>query len=381
MLWLANLLVLDFSNIKARCVSMPIEVGIWNINNGIKKVAFSSIESERKLEDILVKDISILSEDILLIGRQIQTDYGKFIDMLAIDQDGNLLIIELKKNRTPREVVSQAIDYASWVQNLSYDQILNIYEEKNDAPLEEAFADKFDNSLPDNLNDNHQIMIVSAQLDSETERIINYLSNNFDVPINAVFFRYFEDGELQYITRSWLLDPNIVDEKSSNPKVKNKREKWNKQDFVVNFEEKDSRNWADAVKYGFIAAGGGRWYSQTLKRLFVGARIFCMIPKSGYVGIGKVTETVKPIKDATFEENVEEKGIANLSLKAPNMLHDSDELDKCEYIVKVDWIKTVPKEDAYWIKGLKANQNSAYKLRSQYTIDKVSEFFGLENDN
>ncbi|MFD2657938.1 endonuclease NucS domain-containing protein [Gracilibacillus thailandensis] len=360
---------------------MPIEVGIWNINNGIKKVAFSSIESERKLEDILVKDISILSEDILLIGRQIQTDYGKFIDMLAIDQDGNLLIIELKKNRTPREVVSQAIDYASWVQNLSYDQILNIYEEKNDAPLEEAFADKFDNSLPDNLNDNHQIMIVSAQLDSETERIINYLSNNFDVPINAVFFRYFEDGELQYITRSWLLDPNIVDEKSSNPKVKNKREKWNKQDFVVNFEEKDSRNWADAVKYGFIAAGGGRWYSQTLKRLFVGARIFCMIPKSGYVGIGKVTETVKPIKDATFEENVEEKGIANLSLKAPNMLHDSDELDKCEYIVKVDWIKTVPKEDAYWIKGLKANQNSAYKLRSQYTIDKVSEFFGLENDN
>jgi hypothetical protein len=42
--------------------------------------------------------------------------------------------------------------------------------------------------------------------------------------------------------------------------------------------------------------------------------------------------------------------------------------------------KDCPKEDAFWIKGLKANQNSAYKLRSQYTIDKVSEFFGLDND-
>jgi hypothetical protein len=358
---------------------MPIEVGIWKVNSGIKKVSFSPIESERKLEDILAKDITILSEDILLIGRQIQTDFGKYIDMLAIDQDGNLLIIELKKNRTARDVVAQAIDYASWVQNLSYDQILTIYEEKNAVPLEEAFAEKFDSSLPDKLNDTHQIMIVSAQLDSETERIINYLSNNFDVPINAVFFRYFEEGEQQFITRSWLIDPNIVDEKSSNTKVENKKEKWNQQDFVVNFEENDSRNWEDAIKYGFIAAGGGSWYSKTLKRLFVGARIFCMIPKSGYVGIGKVTEAVEPIKDATFVVNGVEKKISDLNLKALKMLHDSDDPEKCEYIVKVEWLKTVPKEDAYWTKGLKANQNSAYKLRSQYTIDKVSEYFGLDN--
>ncbi|WP_066320535.1 endonuclease NucS domain-containing protein [Bacillus sp. FJAT-29814] len=226
---------------------MPIEVGIWKVNSGIKKVSFSPIESEKKLEDILAKDITILSEDLLLVGRQIQTDYGKFIDMLAINQDGNLVIIELKKSRTPRDVVAQAIDYASWVQNLSYDQILNIFEEKNNAPLEEAFAEKFESGLPDKINDTHQIMIVSAQLDSETERIINYLSNNFDVPINAVFFRYFEEEGQQFITRSWLLDPNIVDEKSSNPKVDNKKEKWNKQDFVVNFEENNSRNWEDAV--------------------------------------------------------------------------------------------------------------------------------------
>lgn len=162
-----------------------------------------------------------------------------------------------------------------------------------------------------------------------------------------MFFRHFEDGGQQYITRSWLLDPNIVDEISSNPKVENKMEKWNKQDFVVNFEENNLRNWEDAVKYGFIAAGGGRWYSKTLNRLFVGARIFCKIPKSGYVGIGKVTEKVKPIKEITFGLNGMEKKIAELELKAANMLHDSDDLEKCEYIVKVEWTKTVPKEDAY----------------------------------
>ncbi|WP_222122604.1 endonuclease NucS domain-containing protein [Bacillus sp. FJAT-22090] len=85
---------------------MPIEVGIWKINDSIKKVTFSPIESERKLEETLVKDLSILSEDFLLIGNQIQTDYGKFIDMLTIDEEGNLYIIELKKNQTPRDVVA-----------------------------------------------------------------------------------------------------------------------------------------------------------------------------------------------------------------------------------------------------------------------------------
>jgi hypothetical protein len=360
---------------------LPIEVGIWKVNDEIKKVSFSSIESEKKLEDILVKDISIISEDLLLIGRQIQTDYGKYIDMLAMDEDGNLSIIELKKNRTPRDVVAQALDYASWVQNLSYDQILKIYEEKNNVPLEKAFADKFENALPEKLNDSHQIMIVSSQLDGETERLINYLSINFDVPINAVFFRYFKEGDHQFITRSWLIDPNIVEEKSSNTKVVSKKEKWNNQDFVVNFEENQNRNWQDAIEYGFVSAGNGRWYSKTLEQLFVGARVFCMIPKSGYVAIGTVVETAKPIKDVMFTIEGEEKNIAELQMVAPNMLHDLDDLEKCEHVVKVEWIKYVPKEQAYWEKGLKANQNSAYKLRSQYTIDKVSKFFGIEQDN
>jgi hypothetical protein len=361
------------------CEYMPIEVGIWKVNGGIKKVDFSIIESEKKLEDILSINLSILSDDLLLIGRQVQTEYGKYLDMLAIDGEGNLHIIELKKNKAPREVVAQAIDYASWVQNLSYDQILKIYEDKNNRPLEEAFAEKFDDSLPDELNDSHQITIVSSQLDSETERIINYLSNNYDVPINAVFFRYFEEGEQHFLTRSWLLDPNIIDEKSSNTKVENKKEKWNKQDFVVNFEDKASRKWEDAVKYGFISAGGGRWYSRTLPQLFVGARVFCMIPKSGYVGIGTVIETAKPIKDVTFNVNETEVKMSELNLQATNMFHDEEDLEKCEYVVKVKWTATVPKEEAYWVKGLRANQNSAYKLRSQYTIDKVMEFFELDN--
>ncbi len=68
---------------------------------------------------------------------------------------------------------------------------------------------------------------------------------------------------------------------------------WNERDFYVAFGEDIRRNWDDARRYGFIAAGGGAWYSKSLKQLKTGHRVFAYIPKGsgvgGYVGIGEVT--------------------------------------------------------------------------------------------
>ncbi|ALC80184.1 hypothetical protein AM592_00145 [Bacillus gobiensis] len=47
----------------------------------------------------------------------------------------------------------------------------------------------------------------------------------------------------------------------------------------------------------------------------------------------------------------------DLDLKATNLFHDVEESEKCEYVVKVEWLANVSKEEAYWVKGLKANQN------------------------
>lgn len=67
-----------------------------------------------------------------MIGRQQDTGFGGRIDLLAIAPDGALIPIELKRNKTPREVVAQAIDYASFVEELESDKIAKIYD--NFAP-------------------------------------------------------------------------------------------------------------------------------------------------------------------------------------------------------------------------------------------------------
>ena len=362
---------------------MPIEVRFWNItDNTIEKVDYSSIESEKRLEDTISDDISIIDENLFVIGRQIRTPYGKIIDILAIDLDGKISIIELKKNKTPREVVAQALDYASWVQNLSYIEISDVFNEQSEARFEEEFEKKFGIAPPEKINQEHDLLIVCSELDSETERIIDYLSDNYNVPINAVFFRFFKDSGNDFLSRSWLISPNEVIEKSSKSKSQNKGESWNGRDFVVNINSFDEvSGWEDSQKYGFVSAGGGKWYSRSLNQLFPGARIFAMIPGSGngYVGVGYVKERsvlVKDFKIATEEGT--EVSILEVPLKCEKMKENANDLVNCEYLVKVEWKKAVPKEKAYWETGLRSNQNSAFKLKNKFTLDKLTSHFHLE---
>ena len=89
---------------------------------------------------------------------------------------------------------------------LSYEDIAAIYSDKNQGrKLEQGFDDFFGMSLPEQINQKHDLIVVAAELDSSTERIINYLADNYGVPINAVFFRFFRDDGRDYLTRTWLL--------------------------------------------------------------------------------------------------------------------------------------------------------------------------------
>ncbi|MBK6743985.1 MAG: DUF91 domain-containing protein [Hydrogenophilales bacterium] len=107
---------------------MPIQHAIWKVGDKPEPLSASQLASEQKLEEMIVRDPRILSSEWLLIGRQEVTSHGGRIDLLAIAPDGSLVLIELKRDRTPREIISQALDYASWVEQLSPDKIAQIYQ-------------------------------------------------------------------------------------------------------------------------------------------------------------------------------------------------------------------------------------------------------------
>src|SRR5580692_3168278 len=102
---------------------MPFSMKLWQVQGkDLQEINREALNDEQRLEDWVVKDSSILGINVLLVGRQVTTSGGR-IDLLAIDGEANLVVLELKRDKTPREIVAQALDYASWVNDLSYEQI------------------------------------------------------------------------------------------------------------------------------------------------------------------------------------------------------------------------------------------------------------------
>jgi len=70
---------------------------------------------------------------------------------------------------------------------------------------------------------------------------------------------------------------------------------------ILGRAEPGNPRWPIAHKYGFLNAGGGSWYWKPLRNLEPGHRVFAYVSGTGYVGIGRVTGTVIPARDAEVE--------------------------------------------------------------------------------
>ncbi len=194
-------------------------VRLWKVasDGAPLEISGSGINLEERLEDWLAADISILDPGLLVIGRQVRTDHGGVIDLLCLDSAGDCVVVELKKGQTPREVVAQVLDYASWVQGLSpkkIEEIANGY--LRDGPLAREFLNKFDVEMPSELNSAHRCLVVAESIDASTERIVRYLAA-MRVPLNVATVQHFSDGDNRSILAQVYLVETDEDGAPSRP--------------------------------------------------------------------------------------------------------------------------------------------------------------------
>lgn len=357
---------------------MPVEMMMWRIDGDQPRPLVTSVlPAEKDLHEFLKRDPSLLGEPLLVIGSEVITPFGARLDLLAIDAEGNLHLLELKRDKTPRDVVAQVLDYGSWVSTLSRDDIIEIATRHLDQPFEAAFEDVFGSAPPDELNGDLRLTIVAADLDASSERIVNYL-RGFGVPVNAVFFSYLEDDGRRYLARSWLAASDEGAPTSTPAAKKGKRAAWNGVDWYVSFG--GGRPWEDALAYGFVSAGGGRFYTQTMRSLPVGARIWVNLPGSGYVAVGTTLAPAMRFEHVQVQPDGEWVPLAEQPLVG-TFGHRAADDDDAEWVVPVKWLDAHPEADAFWEKGMFGSQHSACKLRQEFTLSRLAEHFGLDSND
>ncbi|MBL8277167.1 MAG: DUF4268 domain-containing protein [Pelomonas sp.] len=161
----------------------------------VQPVSFSELGfTERNhLQEWLANQPDALGEDLLIIQKEFDgfDDTRERLDLLAIDKQGKLVIIENKLDDSGRDVVWQALKYASYCWTLSTAQVADVFQKYLDrsAPGQNAqaliceFLGKAEfGDVVLNSGDDQRLILVAAQFRKEvTSTVLWLLKHQVDV--------------------------------------------------------------------------------------------------------------------------------------------------------------------------------------------------------
>jgi hypothetical protein len=155
----------------------------------------ANIMERYDLQDLIAKNpeefFKDLGEDLFLIGTEIKPSdkVADSIDLLALDLDGNSVVIELKRDKHKLHLL-QAIPYAGMVARWVPSQFWEILPSER----QKALLDFLDEVKLDEINQAQRIILVAEDYDWEVLITAEWLSENFKVDIHCVRLRMAVDS-------------------------------------------------------------------------------------------------------------------------------------------------------------------------------------------
>lgn len=122
--------------------------------------------------DIVRRPRELLRDPPKWIARQLHTSAKGFIDLLGLDHDNQLVVYELKVHRTGRQTMAQILDYASWIDTTSLDELEHRISEASGENGIAPFG-----SFPRELYDNRRsarLVIVAGGANTALNRMVEY---------------------------------------------------------------------------------------------------------------------------------------------------------------------------------------------------------------
>ncbi len=170
----------------------------------IAEVDFASLgfQERRDIQEWVAANPGILGDDLLIIGKEFsgfdRTD--ERLDLLAVDADGDLVVIELKRDDTGADAHWQAIKYASYLQRASADDIIRMLAEYSETSEDDATNRLLQHLNADDLNalnNDQRIILASHRFAPEVTSAALWLNEKApgDNLISCVQLTPYQDGD------------------------------------------------------------------------------------------------------------------------------------------------------------------------------------------
>jgi hypothetical protein len=213
-------------------------------------------------EWILDNPRSMLGEDILIIGREVQVqNIGDAIDLLGIDRDGNVVVVELKTGSLSGNVDFQALKYAAYTSYWDWDHLSTQFDKFTDSKWgqqlydgEVDFNEKLESFCNDEyeLNQNQRILLVGESIRERLDLVVRWLSER-DVEISVLEVDLLQDENQLYLDseQSIPIPENTVSEINPNTS----KEPWKVDGKSWHLDKKLNDNTADRLREVIEALG------------------------------------------------------------------------------------------------------------------------------
>lgn len=187
--------------------------------------AFAALEMYERddLQRLLRDEISALDEDLLVIAEEFGNweDARRRIDLLALDREGRLVVIEIKRTESGGHMELQAIRYAAMVSSMGFPEVLEAYSayrakqggEDADPRAElEAFLDDTEEGEEPTISTDVRIILVSADFGREITTAVLWLNGFEGMDIRCVQLVPYElDGKVLVDIKQVIPLPEAAD--------------------------------------------------------------------------------------------------------------------------------------------------------------------------
>lgn len=231
-------------------------------NNKLTKIetsAFSELQLKERydLQEWLTNNPDIFGEELLIIQKEFDGFDGtkERLDILALDKNGNIVVIENKGDDSGRDVVWQNLKYVSYCSTLNKSQILEIYQ---------SYLDKYykGEKAIDRVQDFFGVEDVNELILNEDQRLF-FVALNYRKEVTSTVMWLLNKGiDLKCFKVSmYMLSENLILDIEQIIPVKEA------QDYIISMNKKSNDTTVDKQKAREIHSIRKNYWSEILEKL------------------------------------------------------------------------------------------------------------------